>query len=81
VAAVVSDKRHLRDIGGMFVGASLYAMVPTLVSKFFKVDTSALRASCWASELDLSAQDSVVSVTRSSQDPLARCLATFGGHN
>jgi hypothetical protein len=43
VAAVVSDKRHLRDIGGMFVGASLYAMVPTLVSKFFKVDTSGIK--------------------------------------
>lgn len=43
VAAVVTDKRHLRDIGGMFIGASVYALVPTLVGKLFKVDTSGIK--------------------------------------
>lgn len=43
IASVVTDRRHLRDIGGMFLGASLYAMVPTLISKAFKVDTSGIK--------------------------------------
>lgn len=43
VASVLTDKRHLRDIGGMFLGASLYALVPTTIARVFKVDTSGIK--------------------------------------
>ncbi|MBU3720567.1 MAG: hypothetical protein FGM22_07375 [Burkholderiaceae bacterium] len=43
VAAVVTDKRHLRDIGGMFLGASLYALVPTVIKRAFGYDTSGIK--------------------------------------
>lgn len=43
VASVLTDKRHLRDIGGMFLGASLYALVPTTAAKLFKTDMSGIK--------------------------------------
>ncbi|MBI2794758.1 MAG: hypothetical protein HYX66_08950 [Ignavibacteria bacterium] len=40
IAKVYTDKNSLRDIGGLFLGVAVYALVPTAIQKFFKTDMS-----------------------------------------